>query len=280
MRATLFSLFILITTSMLAVESATNQFLPVIPEGYYLQAYDNCGVDGRQPHVLMKDCYLWTFATSDTDAGLKERSAVFSYKGIQAVYAGLDPKLSYILALTYASDHVYNRVQSLEANGVVLHRLTLAQGQSHRVIVKVPPEVTRDGKIDLSWKIHGEVNSTVSIIELWANALGTNALKITSIAGLPTSLQGQVFDQAYDAVAGAQISLSAPGGTASGGHKHRPGGNLQAQAKPGAIAGSRRRSDSDRAAGRAGRPRAPEHHESLFRACALPPPARKDRRTG
>ena len=216
MRATLFSLFILITTSMLAVEPATNQFLPVIPEGYYLQAYDDCGVDGRQPHVLMKDCYLWTFATSDTDAGLKERSAVFSYKGIQAVYAGLDPKLSYILALTYASDHVYNRVQSLEANGVVLHRpYALPKAKATRVIVKVPPEVTRDGKMTLSWKIHGEVNATVSIIELWANALGTNALKITSIAGLPTSLQGQVFDQAYDAVAGAQISLSAPGGTAT-----------------------------------------------------------------
>ena len=89
----------------------------------------------------MKDCYLWTFATSDTDAGLKERSAVFSYKGIQAVYEHLDPDASYVLALTYASDHVYKRVQSLEANGVVLHGpYALPKAKATRVIVKVPPE--------------------------------------------------------------------------------------------------------------------------------------------
>jgi hypothetical protein len=87
-----------------AADQSTNQFLSAIPEGYYLQTYDDCGVAERQPHVSMKDCYLWTFAPSDTDAGPKERSAVFSYKGIQAVYTELDPKLSYVLALTYASD--------------------------------------------------------------------------------------------------------------------------------------------------------------------------------
>ncbi len=52
-------------------EPSTNQFLPAVPEGYCLQAYDDCGIATRQPHVLMKDCYLWTFNTSDTDAGLK-----------------------------------------------------------------------------------------------------------------------------------------------------------------------------------------------------------------
>ena len=132
-------------------------------------------MEGRQPHVLMKDCYLWTFNTSDTDAGLKERSAVFSYKGIQAVYDHLDPDASYVLALTYASDHVYKRVQSLEANGVVLHGpYALPKAKATRVIVRVPPEVTRDGKMTLAWKIHGEVNATVSIIELWANKPATN----------------------------------------------------------------------------------------------------------
>src|ERR1043165_1317453 len=94
-------------TFMAEAESATNSFLPEIPAGYHLQAYDDCGAAGRQPHVSMKDAYFFTFSTSDTDAGPKERSAVFSYKGLQASYTNLDPKLSYILALTYASDHVY-----------------------------------------------------------------------------------------------------------------------------------------------------------------------------
>src|ERR1035437_4679635 len=86
MRAFLFILFASVTLVTGATDASTNQFLSAIPQGYYLQEYDDCGVEGRQPHVVMKDCYLWTFDTSDTDAGLKERSAVFSYKGIQAIY--------------------------------------------------------------------------------------------------------------------------------------------------------------------------------------------------
>jgi hypothetical protein len=203
-------LFALATRLALAAEPSTNQFLQAMPDGYYLQEYDDCGVEGRQPHVVMKDCYLWTFATSDTDAGLKERSAVFSYKGIQAVYDHLDPDASYVLALTYASDHVYNRVQSLEANGVVLHGpYALPKAKATRVIVRVPPEVTRAGKMTLAWKIHGEVNATVSIIELWVNKPWSNYLHFGSITGLPAGLQGQVLDVAYDPVVGAQVKVYA-----------------------------------------------------------------------
>ncbi len=112
MRTILLSLLTSVAVLATAADSSTNRFLQAIPQGYFLQEYDDCGVEGRQPHVLMKDCYLWTFNTSDTDAGLKDRSAVFSYKGIQAVYGNLDPDASYVLALTYASDHVYKRVRA------------------------------------------------------------------------------------------------------------------------------------------------------------------------
>ena len=211
-RAIILSLFTFGTLLAAAEDRGSNQFLPAVPKDYHLQAYDDCGVQGRQPHIEMQDCYLWTFAKSDTHAGLKERSAVFSYKGIQAVYTNLDPKLSYVLALTYANDHTYHRVQSLEANGVVLHGpYALPKGKATRLIVRVPPEVTRDGRMTLSWKIHGEVNATVSIIELWADKMATNCLRIIPVCGLQGSLQGQVLDMTYDAVAGAQITASAPG---------------------------------------------------------------------
>src|ERR1035437_495737 len=216
MRAFLFILFASVTLVTGATDASTNQFLSAIPQGYYLQEYDDCGVEGRQPHVVMKDCYLWTFNTSDTDAGLKERSSVFSYKGIQAVYDQLDPHASYVLALTYASDHVYNRVQSLEANGVVLHApYALPKAKATRVIVQVPLEVTRGGKMTLSWKIHGEVNATVSIIELWATRPATNGLRFASITGLPAGLQGQVLDATYDPVVGAQVKVWASGNTST-----------------------------------------------------------------
>src|ERR1019366_6771202 len=209
MRTIFFILFGLGVTLATAADPGTNQFLPAVPEGYYLQEYDDCGVEGRQPHVLMKDCYLFTFATSDTDAGPKERSAVFSYKGIQAVYDHLDADASYVLALTYASDHVYKRVQSLEANGVGLHGpYALPKAKATRVIVEVPPEVTRDGRMALSWKIHGEVNATVSIIELWSNKPAVSGLRFGPITGLPAGLQGQVLDVAYDPVVAAQVLAS------------------------------------------------------------------------
>jgi beta-galactosidase len=216
MRPVLFSLFVSSTWLALAADADINQFLPAVPQGYYLQEYDDCGVEGRQSHVVMKDCYLWTFNTSDTDAGLKERSAVFSYKGIQAVYDQLDTNASYALALTYASDHVYNRVQSLEANGVVLHApYALPKAKATHVMVKVPSEVTREGKMTLSWKIHGEVNATVSIIELWANRPATNGLRFASITGLPAGLQGHVLDATYDPVAGAQVKVWASDNTST-----------------------------------------------------------------
>ncbi|SPE59352.1 putative Beta-galactosidase [Verrucomicrobia bacterium] len=224
-RFILCTLFAFATRVVLAADAVTNSFLPAIPEGYHLQAYDDCGVEGRQPHVLMQDCYLWTFNPSDTDAGLKERSAVFGYKGIKAAYTNLDPNLSYVLALTYASDHVYNRVQSLEANGVVLHGpYALPKAKATRVIVPVPPEVTREGKMTLSWKIHGEVNATVSIIELWANAPACPGLQLGSLAGLPASLQGDVLNLTYDAVPGARITLSAPGRAEAAATNTGPGG--------------------------------------------------------
>ncbi|MDB6028226.1 MAG: hypothetical protein JWM68_4449 [Verrucomicrobiales bacterium] len=195
----------------LAANAVTNTFLPTMPAGYFLHAYDDCGMASRQPHVRMNDCYFFTFSTSDTDAGIKERTAVFSYKGISAVYTNLDPKLSYILALTYASDHVYHRVQSLEADGVKLHEpYALPQAKATRVLVKVPAEVTQDGKMTLSWKIHGEVNATVSIIELWANAPTAARLEIASISGVAEGLEGRVLDLAYEGVAGANVSLGNP----------------------------------------------------------------------
>ena len=55
------------------------------------------------------------------------------------LYTDLDPKLSYVLAVTYANDHVYKRVQSLWANGEQLHEpFAIPKSAAVRLVVKVP----------------------------------------------------------------------------------------------------------------------------------------------
>lgn len=182
-----------------------------IPSGYHLYAYDDCGVAGRQPHVDMSDCYFFTFSTGDTDADAKSRSAVFSYKEVRINYDDLDPKLSYYLAMTYASDRVYKRVQSLEADGVELHGPTaLPNGKAIRVIVKVPVSVTEDGKMALKLKIHGEVNATASIVELWASANPEHPWRIGPISAMPDSLTGRIANLAYEGVGDVAVRLVRP----------------------------------------------------------------------
>ncbi len=196
-----------------AAGGASQPVLDEVPAGYSLHAYDDCGIEDRQPHVLMQDSYCWTFNTSDTDADLKSRSAVFSYKAINIQYNDLDPKLSYVLALTYASDHVYKRVQSLWADGVELHGpLALPKAQAIRRVVLVPHEVTSGGKMQLQIRIHGEVNATVSIVELWANQPPRQkTLRLFSVSGMVGDLTGQVLDIAYEPVQGAAIELHGAG---------------------------------------------------------------------
>jgi len=189
-----------------------SKLLGSVPPGFFLHAYDDCGVPERQPHVLMLDSYLWTFQTSDTEADLKSRSAVFSYKAVRLRYDDLNPVISYVLVLTYANDHVYNRVQSLWADGVELHGpIALPKARSTRAVVKVPAEVTRDGKMALEVRIHGEVNATLSIAELWASTPPAgNTLRLEGISGLVSDLTGQVLDLAYDPAPGATVRVFGP----------------------------------------------------------------------
>ncbi len=183
--------------------------IDAVPAGYQLFAYDDCGIPDRQPHVDMADCYNFTFGTWDTDdANIKQRSAVFSYKELRINYADLDGKLPYVLALTYATDHVYKRVQSLWAGDIQLHPpIPLPTAKAIRVIVQVPPEAIHDGKLALTIKINGEVNATVSIVELYTTQRPKQTLRMESVVGADATITGQVLDLAYDGVKGAEVKL-------------------------------------------------------------------------
>lgn len=184
-----------------------NQIIESIPNGYHLRYYDNCGVYDQQPH-MQKDALLWTFTENDTEGNLKSRSAAFGVQELTVSYLDLDPKQSYILALTYANDHVYNRVQSLWANGIQLHGpYAIPKGKTIRVIVKVPQTIVKTGKLKLQIKKLAEANATVSIIELWSTGREMESLHLNSVVGTPEGLTGQVLDAAYNTMKDARISL-------------------------------------------------------------------------
>ena len=168
----------------------------------------------------MKDSYCWTFAPA-TPTPTKSRSAVFSYKSVKLLYADLDPKLSYVLALTYASDHVYKRVQSLWADGVELHEpFRPAPGGGRAGRGPRARERRRRRAMALQLRIHGEVNATVSIVELWANAPPqADVLRDGDGVGACPDLTGQVLDMAYEPAAGATVEMLAPAGGVAVGHR-------------------------------------------------------------
>ena len=214
MRCELLLLSMLLVLSMCCCKGANGEDnrtayqLDAVPSGYSLYAYDDCGIPERQPHVDMTDAYAWTFNTSDTDADLRQRSSVFSYKELRFNYDDLDPKRDYVLVMTYASDHVYKRVQSLWADGVELHGpMPLPHAKAIQAIVKVPTEVTRDGHMALSIKIHGEVNATASIVELWATGEPVKRPQLHAVAGVPGGLTGRIVSLTYEGVKDAPVKL-------------------------------------------------------------------------
>ena len=188
----------------------TNQ-IDAIPLGYHMQAYDDCGFFTCQPHLILnEDTYSFTFSTSDNDADVNARTAVFSYKGLSMVYYDLDPNQTYALALTYATDQVFKRVQSLWADGVELHGpIALPKGKAIKVFVNVPRSVTEDGKMLLEIKIHGEVNATLSAIELWSSGPASpDALKLTSVSAVYSNLKGRVVDMIMKPIEDAVVKLT------------------------------------------------------------------------
>jgi len=177
-----------------------------MPEGYRLQAYDDCGVPDRQPHVKAKGFH--TFSEANVHADIKARSVAWDFQQIEASYDLLDPNLSFILAVTYANEDFNDRTQSLWAGSVELHGpRPLPKGQSERLLFRLPPEVTRDGKLSLKFKQEGQVNVVVSAIELWAPAPSPQLLHIADLSALFSDLTGRVLDLSWDGVEGAVVRL-------------------------------------------------------------------------
>ncbi|MCX5771594.1 MAG: hypothetical protein NTZ09_15180, partial [Candidatus Hydrogenedentes bacterium] len=180
-----------------------------IPDGYHLQAYDDCGIPDRQPHFIKNpDTTTHTFTRDQVPDDEKARSVITNPRQIDAVYSGLDPQLEYIVAVVYANEAFNNRAQSLWAGAVPLHGPhPLPKGKSERLLFRVPAQAVAGGALALHFRLEAEVNVVVSVVELWAPKPSPNVIYLSGVNGLVGPVEGVVLGLSYDGVAGADVQL-------------------------------------------------------------------------
>lgn len=112
-------------------------FLETMPEGYQLQACDDCGSPGCQPHV--PNGTLFEFPEHAVAAGHRSRTGATDPDAVMARYDGIDSTLDYIVAVTYSSEPMNRREQSLWVNGIEPHaKRALPLGKAERLLMAVP----------------------------------------------------------------------------------------------------------------------------------------------
>lgn len=192
------------------VEAAMPYQLDAVPEGYHLQACDDCGVADRQPHVQCAGVH--TYSPAHVNADLRARSVAWDWQEVRALYEGLNPKLPYVVAVTYANEPFNARVQSLWAGDVPLHGpRPLPRGGVERLCFRVPPEAMPDGRLLLRFRLEGPVNAVVSAIELWAPAPSPPRLHIDMQPSAFDDVRGHVLDLGYAPVPRAAVTLTVAG---------------------------------------------------------------------
>jgi hypothetical protein len=178
-----------------------------VPDDYQLQAYDDCGVSDRQPHIVVSGG-THEYSPASVNADERCRTVAWGWREVRARYESLDPNLPYVLVVTYANEPFNHRVQSLWAGSVQLHGpLELPKGGVRRVVLRVPPEVVREGALELELRLEAHVNVVVSVLELWAPKPSPTALHLSPIWALYGDLHGTVGDLRFDPVEGAEVSL-------------------------------------------------------------------------
>jgi len=195
-------------------DSAMGYIIESVPQGFFLQAYDDCGIAGRQPHVLNGTFY--EFPTYTVNADQRARTVVTDPTDIGVRYEGLDPALDYVLAVTYSTEPFNHRCQSLWAGTVKLHGpRDLPLGKARRLLFRVPPEAMKNGRLELHFRREGPVNTVVSVVELWAPAPSPDVIHLNQVSGLFGPLTGLVLGLDYTPVAGAEVSLRLKGSARS-----------------------------------------------------------------
>ena len=138
------------------------------PQGYTLVAEDDCGNLDDMPHVIRGKVYV--FPASMVSATIDYRDIIFDNDFCVLRYKKLDPSASYKVDVVYVSQAGGGRVQTLEANGRLVHdKLPLPVREPGRFIFAIPPAAYADGGLlELKFIRSAGGNAVVSHVRIWS----------------------------------------------------------------------------------------------------------------
>ncbi len=168
-------------------------------EKWHQVAYDNCGVDGQQPHVLTK---LGNYTYSEKEVSYKlvskdsnARSNIFGGDKLVLSYGGLKDGASYKLKCDFLADDS-SRVQQLVVNDQVLvKRFKLPKGVVVTKEIEISKNLYSNGKLKVTIKSLGGVNVVLSEATLFSTVATLDpVLKIDYSVTVGGIIHGSVVD--------------------------------------------------------------------------------------
>ncbi|MBT3376401.1 MAG: hypothetical protein HN742_10630 [Lentisphaerae bacterium] len=138
------------------------------PDGYTLVAEDDCGSFDNMPHVVQGTGYV--FSPSHVTAPLPHRDIIFDNSFCLLRYKTPVVQASYKVDVVYVSHRGGERVQTLTANGKLVHdKLTLPTGKPGRFIFDIPPEAcSPPSPLELKFSKVSGANAVVSYVRIWS----------------------------------------------------------------------------------------------------------------
>ena len=139
-----------------------------VPEGYTLVAEDDCGDPDNMPHVVRGTEYV--FALGMASGPLSYRDVVFDNQFCLLRYKGLVPAASHKVDVVYVTQAGAARVQTLLANGVIVHdELALPFKTPGRFVFDIPAAAYADGgPLELKFVRAAGANAVVSYVRVWS----------------------------------------------------------------------------------------------------------------
>ncbi|MCK5834881.1 MAG: hypothetical protein KAG98_04010, partial [Lentisphaeria bacterium] len=183
-------------------------------EKWYQVAYNNCGVDGKQPNVLTKlGNYTYTEKELSYEAVAKDskmRTIIYGDRKLALRFGGLKNNADYKLKCDFLSDDT-SRVQRLVVNDqVLIKQFELPKGVTVTKEVAIPKSLYSQGTLNVKVESISGINTVLSQITLFSSVASLDPqLKINYAVVVGNKLEGSVLDlNTGKAISGATLTFS------------------------------------------------------------------------